>query len=173
MDSGELGVISLKEFDLSSLNDFTCGDDKLDSFLRKESKSFEENLYSSTWLVIHSEYGPVGFFSLCNSSLSLQTQEQMILDLDESKHTLRAPSILLTKLGVSKKLHGKKFGISIVKIVREMAAKSSTYMSARLLIVDAINDKEGFYEKCGFISCVSNQKSQKTVKMYLDLLDIR
>ncbi|MFA5702732.1 MAG: GNAT family N-acetyltransferase [Advenella sp.] len=173
MDNAQLGIISLKQFDLSSLNDFTCGDEKLDSFLRKEAKLFEENLYSSTWLVIHPKHDVIGYFALCNSSLELQSQEHMVLNLDESKYKLRAPSILLTKLGVSKKFHGKKFGTSIIRIITEMAAKSSAYISARLLIVDAINDKESFYEKCGFTSCMNNNKGKKTVKMYLDLLDIR
>ncbi|NLB11190.1 GNAT family N-acetyltransferase [bacterium] len=172
MDKSQLGVISLKNFDLNSLNNFTCGDKSLDRFIRDEATSFEKNLFSSTWIVIHENYGVIGYFSLCNSSLELQEQERMVLDLDASKNKLRAPSILLTKLAVSKKLHGKNLGSTIIKIVTEMAAKYSALMSARLLIVDAVNDKAGFYEKCNFEYCVNNKKDNKTAKMYLDLLHI-
>lgn len=96
----------------------------------------------------------------------------IVSNLDESKNKLIAPSILLTKLAVPKKLHGKNFGSTIIEMITEMAAKYATSMSARLLIVNAVKDKTDFYEKCDIQYCLNNKKDNKTVKMYLDLLHI-
>lgn len=173
MDHSQLGVLSLKEFDINSLDGFTCGDDNLDCFLREQSKSFEASLYNSTWIVLHPEHGMVGYFSLCNSAIELQSQEHMTLNLDESKYRIKAPAILITKLGVSTTLQRKGVGKGIIKLITDLAVQSAANISARLLIVDAINNKEDFYERCGFTACMNNPKGNQTVKMYLDLLDFK
>jgi len=76
LDPSSYGLIPVSDIDQDLLEEFSCGTVSLDFFLKNEAKSFQEGRISNTYCVFHQKYeGIVGYFSLSNNSINLETSE--------------------------------------------------------------------------------------------------
>lgn len=175
------GLLPLPEIESAHLADFDCGKVHLNEFLRDAANEQHSNLFGWTSVVFHRDLaGPVGYFTLANDSIPVTTSEAF--DLGSFKDEFRTiPAVKIGRFAVARGLQGQGVGTSMFKLVLGHVLDSDYISAARLLLVDAENDKQvvKFYQKLGFIESLwAQEKWQKqpsrgrqrvTIKMLRDV----
>lgn len=182
---------------LAKCQPFSCGNEDLDDFFRKDSVRYSHFLMGKTYC-----------FNLKNDSskiicaLTLSNDSIRIYDLPRSRRDYmkslthhekplrRYPGVLLGRVGVSSDFAGKGIGSEAIDFVKGWFFSSNNKTGCRFVIVDAVNSNGviSFYKKNGFKPLFSTEeqeliytvgkKSQntsmlKTRLMYFDLLNMR
>lgn len=180
------GLIPIDKVDpaTAKLDDFHCNRKNLDDFLVKSALTFHTNHLGFTNLVFHKEYdGLVGYFTLSNDALHLETAESFELGLDSDISLGAFPAIKIGKFAVQSNLQKKGVGTAMMNLLVGECLDSGSLSAARLLVTDAVNENDvlGFYGKCGFQKSLwaekrlqnSGPKKQRqqpeTIKMYMDV----
>lgn len=170
----------LEEAGLDDLREFSCGRKSLDDFLFQEASEYHVSRLGFTSLVFHEDFdGLVGYFSLSNDALPLETSENFDLGLNVDVALGAIPATKIGKFAVRRELQGKGVGQSMMDLLVGESLDSDALSASRLLVTDAANDPSvlGFYRKCGFIESLWAEKQRRhhgkgkppTVKMYMDV----
>ena len=160
MDNGNL--IFERVDDVSSLSNFYCGYQPIDSFIHDKDKGLEKYVTSglTTLWVVKSEVKAVAIFALSKSSLILSTFDNQVLeregvhidqDIFDAKDSY--PAVEIDYLAVSENWRHKGLGEHIIAKIYEQCCKDK-FSATKFLTVEAIDTREysavGFYKKCGF-----------------------
>lgn len=179
---GEFGLLPVTEAPPELLAAFRCGKDHLDHFL-VNSVGMHADRLGLTSVVFHPEVqnAVVGYFTLANDAIPLNTSEQAELGLHDEVALTAFPAVKLGRFAVAHGLQGQGVGAQILELVMGEILDAESLSAARLVIVDADNDPPvlRFYERHGFERSLWAEKQARNhggrappaaIKMIRDIL---
>ncbi|MCY4460746.1 MAG: GNAT family N-acetyltransferase [Albidovulum sp.] len=153
---------------------FSSGDalfQPLKTFLKGESKKFQEQLLASTYVLADGDVVRAYVTLVCGEI----TAEKDINDLVEVEFRYEHyPAVKIARLAVDSKYRKLRFGQQIVDFAVGRALEIAEIAGCRFVVVDAKKPSVGFYEKYGFrlINTEENRGRNEPV-MFLDLMRAR
>lgn len=179
------GLMPVVEVAPPLLNTFRCGKPHLDAFL-VTAADFHRDRLGLTTVVFHQDFPGqvIGYFTLANDALPLNTSEQQELGLHAEVDFKAFPAVKLGRLAVAEAFHRQGIGEQIMGFVHGEVLESASLSAARLVILDADNDPSviRFYEKLGYQSSLWAEAQRakgdsakrgtapRTIKMIRDIL---
>lgn len=179
---GGFGLLPVTEVAPELLAAFHCGKGHLDTVLAGRAGMHEDRLGLTT-VVFHRDVhdAVVGYFTLANDAIPLNTSEQAELGLRDEVVLTAFPGVKLGRFAVSQDLQGQGVGAQLLDLVLGEILDSASLSAARLVIVDADNDPSvlRFYERHGFERSLWAEKQSRNhgglappaaIKMIRDIL---
>ncbi|MCF7939660.1 MAG: GNAT family N-acetyltransferase [Spirochaetales bacterium] len=138
--------------------DFSCGIEALDVFLKRHALKNQKQHLSNTWIAHEKDStGILGFHTLSAASITCSSLPERY-----SKKIPRypVPCVLLARFAVDKAYHSQGIGSYLLRDAMNKTIDISYTIGAYALIVDAKNEKaRNFYEYYGFIRLPENDDS--------------
>ncbi|WP_079437165.1 N-acetyltransferase [Zoogloea sp. LCSB751] len=147
------GYLPITEVNPTTLERFSCGKPRLDEFLATQALALHEARLGFTNVVFHQQFeGPVGYFTLANDAIKLNTSEKFDLGVDEHVELAAFPAVKIGRLAVHQDLQRTGVGAALMALLLGDILNTAGLSAARLIVVDADNDDAvlGFYKKLGF-----------------------
>jgi ribosomal protein S18 acetylase RimI-like enzyme len=132
---------------------FSCGNDLLDNYLRKQAKQDMKRKLSACFVLSDNDKEIKGYYTLSSASIQRsQLPESVVKKLPPSYNDL--PVTLLGRLAVDIKFKGQGIGkLLLIDALRRSYETSITSIAAMAIVVDPTDDEAiSFYSKYGFIS---------------------
>lgn len=135
----------VRSFDRTS---FDCGKPELNGWLRTQATQQEKANNTRTFLAIADD-AIVGFYATTTYRLTLNEAATM---LGAGKRAYPIPAVLLARLAVDKRHHGRGVGARLLVHALTEIAKASESVGFEVVVVHAIDpDAVTFYARYGFI----------------------
>ena len=151
------------------LKKFRSSNSFLNQFLVRKAKAHQNKMIATTYLVSY-EGKVVAFFSLLCDSLIMS--KSLIEKCKTGKRYKTYPSIKIGRLAVDVEFEHMGIGGYILDYIKYKYANNQN-VGARYLLVDALNEKVGFYLKNQFVIADVDDNTEDTQLMYYDLLGAR
>jgi GNAT superfamily N-acetyltransferase len=130
------------------LNDFDCGVDSLDDWLKKRAHPNQINGASRTYVVAEGKK-VVGFYCLASGALELNNTPASI----RRNMPDPVPVTILGRLAVDKSCQGKGLGAALLQDAVVRTAQAGGILGIRGLLVHAFSiEAKAFYEHHGFVA---------------------
>jgi len=148
-------------------DDFDCGDDSLNEYLRRYAVRDRRRMFGVTYVAVcHQPKRIIGYFTLANTSIPREgLPEELLKGLPKYQGL---PAFLLGRLAVDKHLHGKGIGELLLSHCLEYCLVIAKCSGARYLIADVKPDAVGWYERYNFRE-IKGGRTAAWKKMFLDL----
>lgn len=148
-------------------NDFSCGYDLLDNYLKKQANQDIKRKLSSCNVLVDEQNVVKGYFTLsANSIRKEELPEDLSKKLPPSYSDL--PVILLGRIAIDKSIQRKGFGDILLFDALKKYLDLSNQMGILAVVVDPIDDKAvSFYKSYGFIELPTSNKmflAMKTIE---------
>lgn len=138
-----------------SRNEFGCGKDVLDTFLRTQASQAQGKYASATHVLIQTDVltasgmrPVVGYVTLVSSEIPLSDCPPSIRRISDKP---KLPALLLARMGVDSAHQGRGLGVCLVKHALVAAWNMNQAAGCLLVLVDAKDDDaRRFYLKYGF-----------------------
>ena len=174
----DLSVFSFSSLcDKDILENFDCEDKKINEFFIEDSKKFQEEKITNTYLFKEGN-NIVAFFSISNDCLndlgyknSIWNKLHRKIKLPNEKRIRQYPAVKITRLGIDKKYQGFGLSYQLINFI-----KGWTFIehkpACRLLILDAYNKHQqiSMYQKNDFIFLLDSDENEEHRFMYFDLM---
>ena len=129
------------------LDDFVCGVDSLDDWLKKRAYTNQINGASRTY-VVTDEQKVVGYYCLASGALELKNTPSSI----RRNMPDPVPVAILGRLAIDKTYQGKGIGVALLQNAVIRTAKAAEIVGIRGLLVHALSlEAKAFYEHQGFV----------------------
>lgn len=129
------------------LDDFVCGVDSLDEWLKKRAYANQINGASRTY-VVADEQKVVGYYCLASGALELKNTPSSI----RRNMPDPVPVAILGRLAIDKTYQGKGMGVGLLQDAVIRTAKAAEIVGIRGLLVYALSvEAKAFYEHHGFV----------------------
>jgi GNAT superfamily N-acetyltransferase len=159
--------VQLLDKNIHDRNQFDCGVSQLNSYLKEQATQSSKRLLSKTYVftddIIPSEI--IGYFTLNYCEVNPPQNSKL------SKYPYTLPALKLSKLAVSTKFKGHRFGEQLLLYIISLAVKTTQSDSTAPVIglfVDAIDkDVREFYTKYGFFEV----STEAPLSLYLPISD--
>lgn len=150
------------------LQGFDCGNASINDMI---SRSFYPHILKQIKASKISIQGKcVGFYSISILGISLEHSDAPLADYFDGSSSFGA--VMLNYLAIDKRIHHRNIGSNVLKYVISEVQSLYRIYPIRLLVLDALMDKVGWYTKFGFVPI--NQKDltgpTETVRMFLDIM---
>ncbi len=148
-------------------NDFSCGYDLLDNYLKKQANQDIKRKLSSCNVLVDEQNIVKGYFTLSANSIR---REDLPKDLSKKLPPSYSdlPVILLGRIAIDKSIQGKGFGEILLFDALKKCLDLSNQMGILAIIVDPIDGKAvSFYKSYGFIELPTSNKmflAMKTIE---------
>lgn len=139
-------VVSIQECSLKELEGFSCGIDKLDTYLREFAKRNDEKGYGKTY-VLKDDFKVYGYFTLATASISFENMDEKYI---RSNPKYPIPCIRIARLAIDKDEQRKGFGKKLLTDAFLRIINVSKSVGVKLIIVDAKESSISFYTQYGF-----------------------
>lgn len=157
----ELEVISEKH----NLEDFSCGTEMLDRYLKTRALAECNQLLSKTY-VISDENKVIAFCTLVLHSLK-NDEKELFIDKNQIDQQ-RVPALLIGQLAVDKRFKGRKIGASLIQRMIKFALDINRYVHFPVIIVDAhTSNLVSYYENKGF-----KKFKDKGLRLFMPMAEI-
>lgn len=159
------------------LESFKCTEDDLNDFLINDSKNYQKELLSRTYLVVYKPTRDIAaYFSLLNDVIKLdetekRTRNRINRHIPYCKHRSHYPAVKLGRLAVDERYAGQGIGRYILNNLKYIFTHGNR-TGCRFLTVDALSSATRFYEHNGFHFFTEADKDDYTRLMYFDLKDL-
>jgi ribosomal protein S18 acetylase RimI-like enzyme len=151
MTNTQFEVRPITEIHKYSLDVFSSGEEKLDTYLQKYAKDNHKKGIGKTFVLINNEEHALGYYTISMASIEFS---KLPKDLQRGIPRYPIPAARIGRLAVDLKYQGQKLGESLLFHALKRIYETSQYIAAFAIIVDAKNEKvKSFYEKYGFTSC--------------------
>jgi GNAT superfamily N-acetyltransferase len=169
INSSNLEILKLTEDLMKLTNDFDCGDQDLNEFVKEDALTYVNGKISVTYILSNKD-NAIGFFCLSNDSIEIKGKAKTTL-IKAGKRQKTYPALKIGRLGIDKRYQGKGFGSFIIKHTLGLALTHSEKIGCRYVTVDAYNRDIplSFYSRNGFQK-LTKDNGKENVPMYLDLL---
>lgn len=176
MELSDFYFSSLKDED--NLSSFDCDDEKINEFFKEDSKNFQKEKITNTYLFKNSQDKIVAFFSISNDCLNDLGYENKVwnklhrkIKLPNDKRIRQYPSVKITRLGIDKSIQGKGISHQLLDFIKFWTFTEHK-PACRLLILDAYNKERQLkmYQTNDFIFLTDIDKDKEHRFMYFDLL---
>ncbi len=130
------------------LDDFACGVDSLDDWLKKRAHPNQVNGASRTYVVTEGKR-VVGYYCLASGALELSdTPTSIRRNMPDP-----VPVAILGRLAVDKSCQGKGLGVALLQDAVVRTAQAGGILGIRGLLVHALSiEAKAFYEHHGFVA---------------------
>lgn len=172
MKRDDYNIVDL--FPETILESFKCTEDDLNDFLINDSKAYQEELLSKTYLVVNKVTEDIAaYFSLLNDVIKLdetekRTRNRINRRIPYSKHRSHYPAVKLGRLAVDERYAGQGIGKYVLDNLKYIFTHDNR-TGCRFLTVDALSSATGFYEHNDFHFFTEADKDDYTRLMYFDL----
>lgn len=161
-DPGFVVVPFAKTYDRQA---FSCGEDDLDEWLRRDASQSERTGNTRTFFAVDDER-IVGYYA----------QRTYQVDADDAARALgighRAypmPAILIARLAIDSRCQGRGVGTQLLIAALHRLAELSTEVGFEVVVVHALShDASVFYRRAGFIPA-----QDEPLHLYLPVRDLR
>lgn len=138
---------------------------EMDDFLKREAL-LEQNLFlNTTHLFIDEENDELmGFVSLCNDSLQLETSERNIFNINYET----VPALKIARLATNVNHMNNGYGKLFIKFCVYKSLQIRQISGLKFITLDCYSHRESFYTKIGF-ERNTNQKVNQTSKSPISL----
>ncbi len=146
------------------LEQFSCGNDALDTWLHKHARHAQSMRTARTFVWHDGDQLVVAYFSLA---------AHLVVRADLPPRIGRGapdaiPAVLLARLALDRSLHGQGLGGELLVDALSRAVQASEVAAARLVVVDAIDEAAAsFYGHHGFTAVPGNR--QRLVQKISDI----
>lgn len=129
------------------LDRFECGEARLDGWLRASALAAQQRRTARTYVWHQGDRIVVGYFTLAPHLIE---RSELPRSLAHGEPTA-VPAILLARLALDRRLHGRGLGAQLLRDALEVAVSATATVGGRYVVVDAIDDRAvAFYERFGF-----------------------
>lgn len=135
-----------KEHDRGS---FCSGNGALDSYLRTQARQDQKKSAAVTFVMTNDEITIAGFYTLSQHSVALRDFPPEITK--KLPNYPSVPATLIGRLAVDKGFQGMGLGELLLMDALNRCLAASVQVASAAVVVDPKPDREGFYEKYGFI----------------------
>ena len=157
----KLEVIS----EIHDLEDFSCGTETLDRYLKTRALIECKQLLSKTF-VISEGCKVIAFCTLVLHSLK-NDEKELFIDKDKLDQQ-RVPALLIRQLAVDERFKGHKIGASIIQRMIKYAFDITEYVHFPVIIVDAHTEKlVSYYQEMGF-----RKFKDKGLRLFMPMVEI-
>ena len=148
------------------INDFDCGDEKKNKFLKEFSLQNNKGGLGRTYVAVIPEEDKkvYGYYTISSSSVKFE-------NLPPSKHLPRypLPAILIGKLAIDKTAQKQGLGTALLFNALKRATTVAEEIGVFLIEIKAVNEKaKNMYVKIGFL-----EMSDEPLKLYLGIKKVR
>jgi GNAT superfamily N-acetyltransferase len=129
------------------LNDFACGEQVLDDWLKRRAINNQASGASRTFVVVDADSAVRGYYALAAGAISHQLATSAVRrNMPEP-----IPVMVLGRLAVDRQAQGMKLGAALLQDAVNRAIAVSHNTGVRALLVHALNERaKQFYEHYGF-----------------------
>lgn len=154
--------------DESELHNFDCGNSSINALIENcflSNLTRQSHVYSVT-ILSHR----VGLYSLSVASVRLVESDSTLANSCMNDCSFGA--LMIDYIAVEQKLQKKGIGTEIIMHIIRQAQEIYQSIPIRIIILDALREKLGWYLKRGFCVLDSRELSQSssTIRVYLDLM---
>lgn len=142
---------------------FSCSEDALNEYLQQDALRDMEYLYSTT-KVVEYDGSIVGYFSIVVDTVNPDFVDE---EIHKKYAYSRLPAVKLARLATDKRFMGNGIGTLMMGYVFRTALTLIQEAGCRLILVDAKETAEGFYDRFGFKN--AKKKRGETILMYYDV----
>ena len=130
------------------LDDFACGVDSLDDWLKRRAHPNQVNGASRTYIVTEGKR-VVGYYCLASGALELsETPTSIRRNMPDP-----VPVAILGRLAVDKSCQGRGLGVALLQDAVVRTAQAGDILGIRGLLVHALSiEAKAFYEHHGFVA---------------------
>jgi GNAT superfamily N-acetyltransferase len=171
----------LQTDDLSS---FDCGLPFITDFLKEDAKFYQQESLANTYIFWDADNTIGAYFSISNDCLSKNTSKLFSnavwnrlhrnIELPNPKRIRHYPAVLVGRLGVHNKYHGKGTAYQLMDFIKEYAVEDCK-PACRLLLLDAVNQPRQikYYMRNDFSFLFNEDSNEETRSMYFNLDRLR
>jgi len=145
--------------------DFDCGNNFLNDFLKKYAYQNQIRYLVGVTYVAHIENVVIGYITISASSIKR-------VSIDNKKPYDDLPVLRVGRLAIDKEYQHKSIGKLLLKFAIKKAIELKENYGCIGIVVDAKEEAKKFYKKYGFIEINTLQKSL-TTPMYLSIKTIK
>lgn len=153
----------------SSVHEFDCGDNELNTFLKNLALLFQKRRFGVTVTFYDSNSDPkkiIGFYTLSPASIELGLLPPNFISGPKPNPI---PGFRICRLGVDKNYQGFGIGKKIFINSLNKCLDQSKFLGGSIIIIDAKHEKaKRFYEQYGFKSIPSNPLTLIQTIKYVD-----
>ena len=147
-----------------TLAPFDSGDEELNDFLKNDALKEQQLLLNRTHLCFYKDH-LAGFIALAADSIRLDKDKLDLSQRIDGCDYPAYPCILIARLAVDKRLHGRGIGSYLLSLAIGFALSGP--LGCRYISVDPKETALNFYEKVGFRYLTKSKR-----RMYLNVTDI-
>ena len=158
-------VLLTAGLDIGGLEEFDCGREELDEWLRRHGVASHKADLARTFLALDG-HTVAGYVSLTTGSVRPEDAPKRL-----ARGMPRYPIgiVLIARLAVDRRHQGKRLGSRLLAEGLRRAVAASDAAAARLVVVDALDgDAAAFYRRWGFIDTPGNP-----LRLFRKMSDIR
>jgi len=144
-------------------DDFDCGDDEINYFLKNFALSNQSKKFSNTYILHPKDSNQViAYFSILASQLN--TGDARIYGID------KIPVVLLGRMGVDKKYRGNNIGRILINDAVRKSVEASRLIACRFLLVETSLEMKSYYLEKLDIGFENFRDKKKFTLLIIDLL---
>lgn len=136
---------------------FDCGKEPLNAYLQRYALGNQAGGAARTYVVVDDDLGPysvVGYYSLTPAAVTLQDTPERVRK-GQALHPV--PCILLARLAVDQRYHGRGLGSSLFRDALLRALAAHEQIGGRAFLVHAMDEEaRRFYERYGMLPSPSD-----------------
>jgi len=149
---------------------FNCSHPDLNDFFANDSINYESQLLGKTYCFTLDESPDeiVCAFTVSNDSVKLKnlpksSQRKIKSKFPHPKHLSHYPAVLIGRLGVNHKFHGKGIGRELMDFIKGWFSASNNKTGCRFIVVDSYNESNplSYYQKNDFRYFCSTEEIEK------------
>jgi len=163
--------------DASILSDFTCGLQKMDTFIHHHLQSYLDKYTCSAYCLYNEEGEVIAFFVIRHDTLAVFDEDtsedhKTIYDTDlpPTIPINEYPSVEIEYLAVAKSYQRQGIGRICMQQIIDLADEVCQRLKIEFITVDAFKSEEysaiPFYEKCKFSALENLNPNKDTLRMY-------
>ncbi len=125
--------------------DFDCGTQDYNDYLTDGTAQRDEAASVARVYIATFEGVLIGYFAILNDAIRLETKER-----PDGVSYPSVPALKIGRLATSVIVQGQGVGKYLVQIVVGLAREQARVVGCRFVTLDALPERESFYEKLGF-----------------------
>ncbi|MBS0655503.1 MAG: GNAT family N-acetyltransferase [Verrucomicrobia bacterium] len=143
-------VRSITDIPQAALDAFSCGEEKLDSYVQKHAKKNHKSGVGKTFVLVNEDGLVLGFYTISMASIEFNDLPEK---LKKGMPRYPVPTARIGRLAIDLKYQGKKLGGALLLDALKRIHEACQSVAAFAVIVDAKNDKaKAFYSHYEFES---------------------
>ncbi len=162
-----------------SVNEFDCGDDDLNDFIRSEAFFYKHQYLSMPYVLTEKDRIDkiLAYFTLANDKISVadfpsnnQFNKFKKENFNKEKYLRSYPSVKIGRLAICKEMQGQGIGTHLLRFIK-MYFVADNKTGCRFITLDAYRGATDFYKRNGF-DFLQKEDKNPTQLMYFDLMNV-